>query len=95
LGSQDVGRRLGDGLIHLGHEVKLGSPNPNKVEVVQWVSDHNSGDIRRRDEERPQQKVSAGNFAEASAFGDLIVVDRIKYEHFEAFIQSIKRRANI
>jgi hypothetical protein len=80
-------------LIHLGHVVKLGLSNPNNVEVVQWVSDHDSGEIRRREGQRAQQKVSAGNFAAASVSRDLIVIDKIKHEHFEAFMQYIKRRA--
>jgi len=40
LGSGDVGRRLGDGFIELGHMVKSGTRDPSKGEVVQWVSNH-------------------------------------------------------
>ena len=38
LGSGDVGRRLGDGFIELGNTVKLGTRNPNKGEVIQWIN---------------------------------------------------------
>ena len=55
LGSGDVGRRLGDGFIEHGNIVKIGSRDPTKEEVVQWVSNH-------RGEE---SKASAGTFAEA------------------------------
>jgi 8-hydroxy-5-deazaflavin:NADPH oxidoreductase len=40
LGSGDVGRRLGDGFIELGHMVKIGSRDPQKSEVAQWISNH-------------------------------------------------------
>ena len=33
-GSGDVGRRLGDGFITLGHLVEIGTRDPNKDEVV-------------------------------------------------------------
>ena len=40
LGSGDVGRRLGDGLIELGHSIKIGSRDPNKKDIVQWINNH-------------------------------------------------------
>ena len=40
LGSGDVGRRLGDGFIELGHNVKIGSRDPNKGDIARWVSSH-------------------------------------------------------
>jgi 8-hydroxy-5-deazaflavin:NADPH oxidoreductase len=55
LGSGDVGRRLSDGFIELGHIVKIGSRDPTKEEVVQWVSNHGG----------EEGKASAGNFGEA------------------------------
>jgi predicted dinucleotide-binding enzyme len=64
LGSGDVGRRLGDGFIELGHTVKIGTRDPSKGEVVQWVSNH-------RGEEG---KASAGSFTEAASFGEMIVM---------------------
>lgn len=34
LGSGDVGRRLADGFIELGHTVKIGSRNPNQEKIT-------------------------------------------------------------
>ena len=65
LGSGDVGRRLGDGLIEIGYEVKIGTRDPTKEQIVQWLSNY-SGE--------KQLKASAGSFAEAASFGDTIVV---------------------
>jgi len=35
LGSGDVGRRLGDRFIELGHAVKIGSRNPNQEKITE------------------------------------------------------------
>jgi predicted dinucleotide-binding enzyme len=59
LGSGDVGRVLAAGFIGLGHEVKIGSRDPNKLS--DWVS-------------AAGPHASAGTFEEAARFGDLIVV---------------------
>jgi predicted dinucleotide-binding enzyme len=64
LGSGDVGRRLGDGLIELGHTVKIGTRDPYKREIVQWVSNHGG----------EEGKASAGTFVEAASFGDELIV---------------------
>jgi 8-hydroxy-5-deazaflavin:NADPH oxidoreductase len=64
LGSGDVGRRLGDGLVELGHTVKIGTRDSDKREVVQWVSNHGG----------EEKKASAGTFAEAASFGDELTV---------------------
>jgi predicted dinucleotide-binding enzyme len=64
LGSGDVGRRLGDGFIELGHMVKIGTRDPSKGEVVQWVSNHGG----------EEGKASSGNFTEAASFGEMIVI---------------------
>ncbi len=64
LGSGDVGRRLSDGFIELGHIVKIGSRDPTKEEVVQWVSNHGG----------EEGKASAGNFEEAASFGEILVI---------------------
>lgn len=64
LGSGDVGRRLGDGFIELGHMVKIGTRDPSKDEVVQWVSNHGGEEC----------KASAGTFTEAASFGEMIVI---------------------
>jgi 8-hydroxy-5-deazaflavin:NADPH oxidoreductase len=64
LGSGDVGRRLGDGLIELGHSIKIGSRDPNKKDIVQWVSNH-AGE---------EGKGLSGTFTEAASFAELIVL---------------------
>src|SRR6266516_4748927 len=64
LGSGDVGRRLGDGCIELGHMVKIGTRDPSKGKVVQWVSNHGG----------EEGKASAGTFTEAASFGEMIVI---------------------
>jgi 8-hydroxy-5-deazaflavin:NADPH oxidoreductase len=65
LGSGEVGQRLGDGFIELGHTVKIGTRDPQKVAA--WVEKHggtNSSGV----------KASSGSFEEAAAFGDIIVI---------------------
>ena len=64
LGSGDVGRRLGDGLIELGHTVTIGTRNPKKDDVNQWISNH----------DEDGGKAFAGSFAEAALFGETIVI---------------------
>jgi 8-hydroxy-5-deazaflavin:NADPH oxidoreductase len=64
LGSGDVGRRLGDEFIELGHMVKIGTRDPSKGEVVQWVSNHGG----------EEGKASAGTFTDAASFGEMIVI---------------------
>lgn len=61
IGTGAVAQRLGEGFIGLGHEVKLGTRNVNKDEVKKFVQQHGS-------------KASAGSFADAAAFGEMIVV---------------------
>ena len=64
LGSGDVGRRLGDGLIELGHTVTIGTRNPKKSNVIQWINGH----------EADGEKALAGSFVEAASFGETIVI---------------------
>jgi predicted dinucleotide-binding enzyme len=61
LGSGDVGRRLGDGLIALGHKVKIGTREPGKLDLQTWINTHG------------QEKAAAGTFAEAASFGDELI----------------------
>ena len=63
LGSGEVGRRLGKGCIDLGHHVMIGTRNPEKKEIQEWLKDSNS-----------KNKAFVGTFAEASAFGDLLII---------------------
>lgn len=59
LGTGDVGKVLGSGFAGLGHEVKIGSRDPSKVQ--DWVR-------------KTGPKASAGTFAEAARFGEVIVL---------------------
>lgn len=61
LGTGDVGQALGIGFAKLGHEVKMGSRDPNQEKVKAWVN-------------KAGAKASAGTFAEAAAFGELAVL---------------------
>ena len=62
LGSGDVGRRLADGFIELGHIVKIGSRNSHQEKITEWMAKHDKA------------KVSSGTFAEAASFGELDVI---------------------
>jgi predicted dinucleotide-binding enzyme len=61
LGTGDVGQALGIGFAKLGHEVKMGSRDPNQEKVKAWVN-------------KAGTKASAGTFAEAAAFSELAVL---------------------
>lgn len=60
IGSGEVGQTLGEGFLTEGHDVMLGSRNPSKEEVVKWGKKHSKG--------------KTGTFAEAAAFGELLVL---------------------
>ena len=61
LGTGDVGRALGTGFAQLGHEVKMGSRDPNNEKAKAWVAKTGS-------------RTSVGSFADASRFGDVVVL---------------------
>ena len=61
LGTGDVGQALGSGFVKYGHQVKMGSRNPNQDKVKAWL-------------EKVGSSASAGTFAEASAFGEVAVL---------------------
>jgi 8-hydroxy-5-deazaflavin:NADPH oxidoreductase len=61
LGTGDVGRTLARGFLTLGHEVKIGTRDPSGSKAVDV---HKSVGAR----------ASMGSFAEAAAFGDVVVV---------------------
>ena len=60
LGSGSVGRVLGAGLLKHGREVMLGTRDPKKKEIQDWV--------------RETPGARAGTFEEAAQFGDLLVL---------------------
>jgi len=59
LGSGNVGQTLGSGFLSLGCEFKIGSRDPAKLS--EWVAKNGA-------------KASAGSFAEAAAFGEILVL---------------------
>ncbi|MGZ8544264.1 MAG: NADPH-dependent F420 reductase [Flavisolibacter sp.] len=59
LGTGMVGDTIGSRLIDLGHEVKMGSRSAGNVKAKAFVDKH-------------QGKASAGSFADAAAFGEII-----------------------
>lgn len=65
IGSGNVGRKLADGFIELGHQVKIGSRDPNQSKITEWIHKHD------------KVKASAGTFAETASFGELIVLATI------------------
>jgi 8-hydroxy-5-deazaflavin:NADPH oxidoreductase len=61
LGSGDVGRKLADGFIELGHQVKIGSRDLRQSKLTEWIDKHD------------KEKASSGTFADTS-FGELVVL---------------------
>jgi 8-hydroxy-5-deazaflavin:NADPH oxidoreductase len=61
LGSGEVGRRLAAGFRGRGHDVMIGSRDPGKPELGEWLSGDGAG-------------IKAGTFAQVAAYGDLLVL---------------------
>jgi 8-hydroxy-5-deazaflavin:NADPH oxidoreductase len=59
LGTGIVGKTIGSKLIQLGYEVKMGSRTANNEKALAWVSANG-------------KTASAGTFADAAAFGEII-----------------------
>jgi 8-hydroxy-5-deazaflavin:NADPH oxidoreductase len=68
IGSGDVGRKLADGLLDLGHQVKIGTRDTSKKEIIEWIDKH------RKEGDKKLENASIGNFAEAASFGDNLIV---------------------
>jgi|SRR5919106_4056272 predicted dinucleotide-binding enzyme len=62
IGSGDVGRKLGDGFIELGHLVKIGSRDPNQSKITAWISKHG------------KENASSGTFSDTASFGEIIIL---------------------
>ncbi|MGF6506139.1 NADPH-dependent F420 reductase [Paraburkholderia sp. CI3] len=60
LGSGDVGRALGAGFVKHGHDTMLGTRDPHKKEIQDWV--------------RNTTGARAGTFDEAARFGEIVVL---------------------
>lgn len=61
LGTGEVGRRLAAGFRSRGHEVTIGSRDPAKPELSEWLSSEGTG-------------VKVGTFADAAKHGELLVL---------------------
>ena len=61
LGTGDVGKSIATKLIALGHEVKMGSRTSHHSGATEWAAPQGT-------------RASQGSFAEAAAFGDVLVV---------------------
>jgi predicted dinucleotide-binding enzyme len=61
LGTGDVGRALGKGFIALGHTVKLGAREAGNDKALAWAREMGAS-------------ASAGNFADAASFGEVVVL---------------------
>jgi 8-hydroxy-5-deazaflavin:NADPH oxidoreductase len=64
LGTGDVGRALGTGFVKHGHEVKIGSRQAGNEKAETW-------------RQETGEKASTGTFADAAAFGDVVVVSTL------------------
>lgn len=61
LGTGIVGQTLGKGFIDAGHDVMMGSREPDSEKVQTWLKEQGA-------------RASAGTFAQAAAFGDIAVL---------------------
>jgi predicted dinucleotide-binding enzyme len=68
IGSGEVGRKLADGLLDLGHQVKIGTRDTSKKEVVEWIDKHRKKGVKE------SENASVGDFAESASFGDDLIV---------------------
>lgn len=80
LGTGDVGKALGRGFLALGHEVKLGAREAGNEKAAAWVKE--SG-----------PRASAGTFADAAAFGEVVVLATLGSANESALGQA--RRENL
>jgi predicted dinucleotide-binding enzyme len=61
LGTGEVGRRLAAGFSSRGHDVMIGSRNPDKPELREWLTGDGAG-------------IESGTFARAAEHGELLVL---------------------
>src|SRR5436305_28467 len=61
LGSDEVGRRLAAGFSSRGHSVMIGSRDPDKPELREWLTGDGAG-------------IEAGTFAQTAAHGELLAL---------------------
>jgi len=61
LGSGEVGQALGTGFVAAGHTVRIGSRDPSRASLADWVASVGGSG-------------STGTFADAASFGEVVVV---------------------
>jgi predicted dinucleotide-binding enzyme len=61
LGTGDVGRALGGGFVSLGHDVRMGARDARNEKAAAWARETGP-------------KASAGTFADAASFGEIVVL---------------------
>ena len=61
LGSGPVGLTLGKGLIQTGHHVTIGTRNPSRESLQQWIK-------------KQGKQAVAGTFRQAAEFGELLLI---------------------
>lgn len=61
LGAGAVGQALGKGFAGIGHDVKIGTRDPGQEKITSWIA-------------KTGPRASAGSYAEAAAFGELLVL---------------------
>src|SRR5437868_12649601 len=61
LGTGEVGRTLGAGFLARGHEVKIGSRDPDSYKLRAWLGKAGKG-------------ATSGTFADAAGFGEVVVL---------------------
>ncbi len=71
-GTGGVGETIGSKLVELGHEVKMGSRTANNEKAAAWAK-------------KAGEKASAGTFAEAAKFGEVIFNATLGAGSVEAF----------
>lgn len=67
LGTGDVGRALGRGFLACGHPVMMGSREAGNPKVTNWAQEAGAN-------------ASAGSFADAARFGDIVVIATLGLE---------------
>jgi predicted dinucleotide-binding enzyme len=64
LGTGDVGKALGNGFLSRGHEVRMGSREAKNEKASAWLK-------------TAGERASAGTFADAAAFGEVVVLSTL------------------
>jgi 8-hydroxy-5-deazaflavin:NADPH oxidoreductase len=75
LGSGEVAKALGTGFVTLGHEVRLGSRNAENPKALAWAKG-------------TKGKGSTGTFADAAAFGEMVVLATLGLATVDAIRQA-------